>query len=227
MEMQNAANPRAESDAMSNNPDETIELELYDELLSFSLQAPETRLEATQTKRPDSADQPASDVSYSETAAASNVEVAAVEEPFFDAESILQLVSEYDLTVQQATEEVLDANPLDESIYKQIEVEPRQEVLPIDDEAPAETARAGEKLSNTSPLGQFCSSVTLKPAEVADCPACGSQLNTQDLFCIACGEFLDNSDAVMEIAAACGECQTIIGNDDAFCPACGAVTLTV
>ncbi|MEW6130505.1 MAG: zinc ribbon domain-containing protein [Acidobacteriota bacterium] len=60
------------------------------------------------------------------------------------------------------------------------------------------------------------------PQIVMRCSACGQEANGDELFCIMCGEFIEESEITASLAPTCGECGTTLSADDIFCLACGA-----
>ena len=68
------------------------------------------------------------------------------------------------------------------------------------------------------------------PAKTADsglivCPVCSSSSNPQDLFCVGCGSFLNETDAPdVELIGilACTDCNAAVEPGEIFCPSCGS-----
>ena len=54
------------------------------------------------------------------------------------------------------------------------------------------------------------------------CIGCGAESGTDDLFCIACGVFIDEISTTRPVRLTCVECQQSISTDEIFCPWCGA-----
>lgn len=70
-------------------------------------------------------------------------------------------------------------------------------------------------------------------SQTSACPACGCESDSDDLFCVACGAFIDEP-AALELPAdparampladlACTDCGENITPDEIFCPSCGVV----
>jgi hypothetical protein len=58
---------------------------------------------------------------------------------------------------------------------------------------------------------------------VLHCSACGQEAIGDELFCVMCGEFLEESEMVAATPMpTCSECDTQISADDVFCLLCGA-----
>lgn len=55
------------------------------------------------------------------------------------------------------------------------------------------------------------------------CLGCGAESGADDLFCITCGAFVDESDSTVVSKLVCGECGLDSCADEIFCPECGAV----
>jgi uncharacterized membrane protein YvbJ len=66
------------------------------------------------------------------------------------------------------------------------------------------------------------SGATINASSSVSCSACGNQSEADDLFCLACGEFLDKVE-FDEITIECVECGSMLGNDDILCPSCGSL----
>ena len=214
-----AADLRVKSEAMSAGADESIELELYDELIAFSVLPVEQRLQAEPREEAGSSDEIGDEFSYPEIVA---IGEEIVETPL---EPTLESSNDFELPVAAAAEELSDDNPLDESFFDTIEsdVYTYKDDAFLFDEPPAEIPKTPDGLSNTGPLGEICPGVTFRDSLLVVCTSCGNQSDKEDMFCIACGEFLDEAEAPIKIATICIECETIIGNEDIFCPSCGAI----
>lgn len=57
---------------------------------------------------------------------------------------------------------------------------------------------------------------------VLHCSACGQEAVGDELFCVMCGEFLEESEMVADSTLPlCDECGTQLSADDVFCLSCG------
>ncbi len=54
------------------------------------------------------------------------------------------------------------------------------------------------------------------------CLACGADAGTDDLFCVACGVFIDEIASTLPFNPTCTECKQGITAGEIFCPWCGA-----
>jgi hypothetical protein len=55
------------------------------------------------------------------------------------------------------------------------------------------------------------------------CISCGAETGEEDLFCVACGGFVDEIHTSVVIPK-CAECKKEISSGEMFCPFCGAAT---
>ena len=55
------------------------------------------------------------------------------------------------------------------------------------------------------------------------CLACGAESSADDLFCLACGVFIDEIASDLPSSPRCAECEEPIEADEIFCPMCGSV----
>jgi hypothetical protein len=66
-------------------------------------------------------------------------------------------------------------------------------------------------------------SIPIAEPTILHCSACGQEAVGDELFCVMCGDFLEESEMVAaETMPACSECGTQIAADDVFCLLCGA-----
>jgi len=56
------------------------------------------------------------------------------------------------------------------------------------------------------------------------CISCGAETGEDDLFCVACGGFVDDIETIV-IVPKCRECKKEISSEEVFCPFCGAATV--
>lgn len=54
------------------------------------------------------------------------------------------------------------------------------------------------------------------------CLACGAESGADDLFCLACGDFVDGVGSTLPSSRICGECKERIDAEEIFCPWCGS-----
>lgn len=57
---------------------------------------------------------------------------------------------------------------------------------------------------------------------VMRCSDCGQEAHGDELFCVMCGEFIEESEITATLAPTCSECGTNLSSDDIFCLSCGA-----
>lgn len=86
-------------------------------------------------------------------------------------------------------------------------------------------AQATNLFSLTGPLSAT-STHNRASASRSTCANCGSQADSDEMFCITCGELLEASqlpavELILEVR--CEDCGTMIAGQDIFCPSCGSV----
>ena len=54
------------------------------------------------------------------------------------------------------------------------------------------------------------------------CLVCGAASGANDVFCVACGAFIDEAESTVQAKPTCVECGARIVADEIFCPGCGA-----
>lgn len=98
-------------------------------------------------------------------------------------------------------------------------------------EAPSKLGEAAERrpVSSPKPSGPL-SGFNLPPNIVytgtiaaGACISCGAETGEGDLFCVACGGFVDDIETSV-IVPKCRECKKEISSEEVFCPFCGAAT---
>lgn len=57
------------------------------------------------------------------------------------------------------------------------------------------------------------------------CLNCGAESGADDLFCLTCGDFIDEIGSTLPSSATCGECQQPIDAGEIFCPWCGSASV--
>jgi double zinc ribbon protein len=89
-------------------------------------------------------------------------------------------------------------------------------------------ARSQAEMEITGPLRGIKQSFEVRELfqSVTACPACGSESDGRDLFCVECGSLLDETEedeaASATVEPYCADCGTITAPDEMFCPGCGA-----
>ena len=77
----------------------------------------------------------------------------------------------------------------------------------------------------TGPLPVTKASTSTAPA-LSICTNCGSHADTDEMFCITCGELLEalQTPAVeVSLDPRCEDCGEVVAGEDIFCPSCGSV----
>ena len=70
-------------------------------------------------------------------------------------------------------------------------------------------------------------------SRTVECSSCGCESDLRDMFCVACGAFLEEPSA-LELAVepahaaplagdVCADCREVLASGEIFCPSCGAV----
>lgn len=219
MEMKkDAADLRVKSNGAGAKLNGAIEMELYDDLIAFSALSPEKQLEdVEQATAKNILDEQAGEFSYPE--------ISSIADEAFEPEeeSPLEINQTGDLKLSDeliaADQETLDF--FDELIFDTIQTEPDNDKHSLPDNAAIESQQISRPLSNTSPLDDAWSGAKVKTGPLVMCHSCGNKSDVEDLFCIACGEFLARVEVGAKIATTCVECDALIGNDDLFCSSCG------
>jgi hypothetical protein len=80
-------------------------------------------------------------------------------------------------------------------------------------------SRTGPLLAGLSVFGDFVFAGDLSRGV---CLACGAESAAEDLFCVSCGVFIDEIDSTPKSSPSCGECGHSVTADEIFCPWCGA-----
>lgn len=55
------------------------------------------------------------------------------------------------------------------------------------------------------------------------CPECGNRCDSEELFCMSCGAFLNGIETGPKAGYTCDDCWTAIDPGEVFCPSCGAI----
>lgn len=238
METNKDADLRVKSNGFRDSHTDTIELELYDDLIAFTALAPGEQAKSAEkpAEEPLYDEQPGEDF-YPEIVSVVESAIEHDEEAPFEIpeeQSPFEIVESSNVETSPAPislEETM--NPFDELIFdtaqpesQGAEISSSSEIFSMpDDDSVNETETARQQLSNTSPLDDAWSGVKIKTGPIAACRSCGNISDVEDMFCIACGEFLEMAEADVKIATTCADCDALIGNDDIVCPSCGSMVL--
>lgn len=55
------------------------------------------------------------------------------------------------------------------------------------------------------------------------CPECGTRCDSEEVFCVSCGGFLNGLETGPKAGYTCDDCWTAIDPGELFCPSCGAI----
>lgn len=181
---------RASGRVTGTRSTQKAELDLYDELLSFSALSPEEQrkeLERVERKSAQLA--------------------VAVEEPApvrFDFIEQSDLPARDEPEFDPASEPAFDL--VDESLFEPLnqnsDAAPAEPVFAFLEEQQTSRASEGSHLISesedpfdvVSPLEDFCSGVTLRNETTLKCESCGAGSNVEDLFCPSCAQLLGEMD---------------------------------
>ena len=183
----------ARSSGMLTEPASTtaLELDLYDELSSFSALSPEEQRKeleriAPAVARPASAAENRARESFDFIEPSDLPELA---EPILDQSTR----PSFDLIDESPLEPVdLPDPPPAQPIFAFVE-EPARESIHARDDGHF-TSESTPTLEGTSPLVDMFSGVSLSLETELRCESCGAASNTEDLFCLACGQLLAEMD---------------------------------
>jgi hypothetical protein len=84
--------------------------------------------------------------------------------------------------------------------------------------------RASGPLSLSGFLFDPTSKAAAQVMRIAVCATCGTESDGEDLFCAACGTFMDEATVNEPVGLACDDCGLIIATDELICPSCGLVS---
>lgn len=87
-------------------------------------------------------------------------------------------------------------------------------------ESPASPTSAESGKPPVKPEGEFQFTGAISPGV---CVGCGAESGSDDLFCAGCAEFVDETEASPASPAKCIECGLPIASDEVICPNCGVV----
>lgn len=85
--------------------------------------------------------------------------------------------------------------------------------------------RASGPLSLSGFLFDPTSKAAAQVMTLAVCATCGSESDGEDLFCAACGTFMEETTVNELVGSACDDCGLIIATDELICPSCGLVSV--
>lgn len=211
---------RSNLNGASTNLNDTIEVELYDELVAFSEMSPEQQIiEAEQAAKNEVIKQP-DELSSPAIRAFADADFVTDQTPGAIKPGEVKLSSPTVI----AEDETIDY--FDELVFETTKSETNDEPPALAEESATESQPNFKPLSNTSPLEDIWSGARVKTGPLAMCQSCGNRADVEDLFCIACGEFLERADLGPDIATNCLACDALIGNDDMFCASCGSMVTT-
>ena len=132
-------------------------------------------------------------------------------------------------------ESATTADPLFEFIPASEQVEPA--AAPVDapapaaivtTDAPAPAAETNDLFRASGPLSLsgLLFDPTLKSStqivKLVICPACGSEADGEDLFCVNCGAFIDGKAADEASEPVCDDCGLVAAAGELICPVCGS-----
>ena len=222
----------------------TGELNLYLDLLAFSELSPEELLADRERLKDASSNQilevasefPGFVVEATDSIVNDSIVIDSIEIDSVDNASIEEVISSNETSEPFAlleptvtSEPVLEFPPAEAEVAA---VEPACADLPSETtELPAATVDVKDIFRASGPLSLsgLLFDPTLKAAPLvmtlAVCATCGSETDGEDLFCVACGSFLDESAEPDTPGLACDECGLIVTTGDLICPSCGSMSL--
>jgi len=133
-----------------------------------------------------------------------------------------------------ALEPMAESKPVSESLpaVEQVAmIEPDEAPLQVQTaEPPAapvemkDIFRASGPLNLSGFLFDPASKAAAQVMTLAVCVTCGSESDGEDLFCAACGTFMDEKRGNDPVGLACDDCGLIVATDELICPSCGTVS---
>jgi hypothetical protein len=170
------------------------EINLYDDLLTFSEMSPEERsLKASEISQPQPID-----------------ETARLERGSIPTQP---------LTQDRSRIEPQQTQPL---IHDQAEIDAGHDA-PHHAESEPETQPKTE-FGDSGPFGALDSEFQYNGSlSGGTCLGCGAESGADDLFCITCGAFVDDADSPRASKPVCAECGLDSCADEIFCPECGSL----
>jgi len=222
------------------------EIELYTELISFSELPPEEKLQsivelrkAVEEARRKS-EQELAEKALSAAAPASDPETFVVPSRFIIEEPVERRASApliSNPTVAQTNGASANSPKQTRSSGSLTELPAQSPSIPVAVESPA-AVEASSNLSGpadsrlvTSPKPSGPLSGLNLPSNIVytgtiaagACISCGAETGEEDLFCVACGGFVDGIETSV-VVPKCTECKKEISSEEMFCPFCGAAT---
>jgi hypothetical protein len=229
------ANLKAEALATAGGQPDGNELDLYDELMSFTDLTPEqqvndVRLHESELVVSAPQPEPEAEIAQTETAAPSP-QAPETSRPTFYSGGITRAatISVYKSPDRSAEDEssnqsfiVLDA----EELLAENEMECSMDGPAVEDEEIS--AEVSEMLTATGPLDVQFSPVAGEARTQTACRACGYESDGEDMFCLGCGLLLKESESDEEKSEAsqdsvCAGCSSVIASGEIYCPSCDAV----
>jgi hypothetical protein len=247
--------PRLNHDQQGVGLNNTGELNLYLDLLAFSELPPEEQLVAKERLK-DAVSNPVfqSPVEFPgfvETGDTFNGILSSSEtsEPLETGEPLFDSLPEWMEAEQPACdpleflEPAATSDPVFEFLPEWTEAEQIETVAPMDAPAPAVVAadvpapiveadnlfRASGPLSLSGLLYDPTLKSSAQIVTLVICPACGSEADGEDLFCVACGAFMDETAADESSrdetsGLVCDDCGLVVETDELICPSCGSAS---
>lgn len=190
----NHARTRVESGPLYPVAAAADEINLYDELLTFSEMSPEERgLKASDTNQP----QPVDETDRVESGS----------------------IPTQPLTQDRSRIEPQQTQPL---IHDHVEMHVGHET-PDHVESELEIQQKTE-FGDSGPFGALDSQFQYNGSlSGGTCLGCGAESGAEDLFCITCGAFVDVADSPAASKPVCAECGLDSSADEIFCPECGSL----
>jgi hypothetical protein len=190
----NHARARVESGPLYPVGAAADEINLYDELLTFSEMSPEERgLNARDIHQPQHVDQ-----------------TDRLERGSLSTQPLTQ--DRFRIEPQQTQPLIHDHADIDAAHY-----------APAHDKSEPEIQQKTE-FGDSGPFGALDSQFQYNGSlSGGTCLGCGAESGAEDLFCITCGAFVDEADSPRVSKRVCAECGLDSSADEIFCPECGSL----
>ena len=245
--------PRLNHDQQEIGLKDTGELNLYLDLLAFSEMPPENQLADRERQKKVNSNpvfqSPAEFPGFVETGGPFDEVLSSGEtdEPLFESqvfESLSESMEAEPLECDPlaSLEPTATADPVFEFLPASEQVE--SVAAPVDATAPAAIATTDSpaptvetndlfRASGPLSLSGLLYDPTLKSSTqivtLVSCPACGSEADGEDLFCVTCGAFIDEkaaNEAGRDEASrsVCDDCGLVGATGELICPACGSLS---
>jgi hypothetical protein len=197
----NHARGRVEPGAVHSLHASPDEINLYDELLTFSELSPEERSLEPDHFNEQKATQP------SEHTEKGSLRT----QPLTRTQSTIEPLPTQPFTQEQSEPDTSD-QATDEVEAQDAPLEPRYETQPT------------TEFGDSGPLGALSLEFQYTGALSGGvCLGCGAESGAEDLFCITCGAFVDEATFPSPSISVCAECGLDACADEIFCPECGSV----